>query len=78
MRKGIRPFSSSFKLLVPRTCFQAAIADGSNTILLIPEDNIQVNNQLVRYVPEAMSEDHIQVKRQLVRYIPEAMSEEEL
>jgi hypothetical protein len=47
MRKGIRPFDSSLNLLVPRTCFKAATADGSNTILLVPEDRIKVNNQLM-------------------------------
>ncbi|KAH7379083.1 hypothetical protein BKA64DRAFT_243572 [Cadophora sp. MPI-SDFR-AT-0126] len=56
MRKHIRPFDSSLNLLVPRTCFQAAIADGSNTILLVPENRIQVNNQLVKYVPAVMSD----------------------
>ncbi|KAH6703055.1 hypothetical protein BKA61DRAFT_660971 [Leptodontidium sp. MPI-SDFR-AT-0119] len=55
MRKHIRPFDSSLNPLVPRTCFQAAIADGSNTILLVPENSIQVNNQLVKHVPDAMS-----------------------
>ncbi|KAG9241126.1 hypothetical protein BJ878DRAFT_558879 [Calycina marina] len=47
MRKGIRPFDSSGNVLVPRTCFQAATADGSNTILLVPENSIKVKNQLV-------------------------------
>ncbi|PVH67575.1 hypothetical protein DL98DRAFT_640311 [Cadophora sp. DSE1049] len=44
MGKGIRPFDSSLNLLVPRTCFQAATADRSNTILLMPEDSMEVNN----------------------------------
>ncbi|KAH6675916.1 hypothetical protein B0J14DRAFT_587589, partial [Halenospora varia] len=59
MRKGIRPFDSSFNLLVPRTCFQAATADGSNAILLIPENNMEVDNQLVVFVPNAMPETEL-------------------
>ena len=51
MRKGIRPFDTSFKLLLPRTCFQAVTTDGTNTILLIQEDDIHVNNQLVVFEP---------------------------
>jgi hypothetical protein len=53
MRKGIRPFDTSFKLLLPRTCFQAVTTDGTNTILLIQEDDLHVNNQLVVFEPTA-------------------------
>ncbi|KAG4414646.1 hypothetical protein IFR04_012217 [Cadophora malorum] len=56
MRKAIRPFDSSLNLLVPRTCFQAATADGSNTILLVREDDIEVNNQLVLSVSNEIPE----------------------
>ena len=62
MRKGIRPFDSSFRLLVPRTCFGAATADGLNTIFLIPEESIQVDSRLVKYVPEAMPEREIRAR----------------
>jgi hypothetical protein len=51
MRKGFRPFDTSFSLLVPRTCFHAVTADGTNTVLLIPENDIRVNNQLVVFEP---------------------------
>jgi hypothetical protein len=67
MRKGIRPFDSSLNLLVPRTCFQAAIADGSNTILLVPENSIQVNNQLVKFVPDAMSDGKLATEARVKR-----------
>lgn len=56
MRTGIWPFDGLFNLLVPRTCFQAATANGSNTLLLIPEDSIEVNDQLMVFVPNAMPE----------------------
>jgi hypothetical protein len=62
MRKGIRPFDSSLNLLVPRKCFQAALADGSNTILLVPEASIEVNNQLVKFVPDAMSDGNLSME----------------
>jgi hypothetical protein len=51
MRKGFKPFDTSFSLLVPRTCLQAVTADGTNTVLLIPENDIRVNNQLVAFEP---------------------------
>ncbi|MCJ1355759.1 MAG: hypothetical protein MMC33_005751 [Icmadophila ericetorum] len=53
MRKGFRPFDISFSLLVPRTCFKAVTADGTNTVLLVPENDICVNNQLVVFKPAA-------------------------
>ncbi|ELR03573.1 hypothetical protein GMDG_06231 [Pseudogymnoascus destructans 20631-21] len=49
MRKGIRPFDTSFNFLLPQTCFQAVTTDGTNTVLLIKEDGI--NNQLVVFDP---------------------------
>ena len=49
MRKGIRPFDTLFNPLVPGTCFQAVTADGTNTVLLIQEYDI--NNQLVVFEP---------------------------
>ena len=51
MRKRFRPFDTSFNPLVPRTCFQAVTADGTNTVILISEDDIRVNNQLVTFEP---------------------------
>jgi hypothetical protein len=67
MRKGIRAFDSSLNLLVPRMCFEAAIADGSNTILLVPENTIQVNNQVVKFVPDAMSDRKLSAKARVKR-----------
>jgi hypothetical protein len=67
IRKGIRPFDSSLNLLVPRTCFQAAITNRSNTILLVPENSIQVNNQLVKFVPNAMSNGKLSTEARVKR-----------
>lgn len=55
MRKGIRPVDRSLNLLVPSLCFEAALADESNTIFLLPEASIKVNNQLVKRVPGPVS-----------------------
>ncbi|RDL30498.1 uncharacterized protein BP5553_10376 [Venustampulla echinocandica] len=51
MRKRFRPFDTPFNPLVPRTCFQAVTADGTNTVILISEDDIGINNQLVAFEP---------------------------
>jgi hypothetical protein len=47
IRKGIRPFDTSFNLLLSRICFQVVTANGTNTILLVSEDYIRFDNQLV-------------------------------
>jgi hypothetical protein len=51
IRKGFRPFNSLFSLLLPRTYFQAVTTNRTNSVLLIPENNIRVNNQLVVFEP---------------------------
>lgn len=51
MRNGIRPSDTSLNLLVPRTCFHAVTTDGTNTVLLTPEDNTRLNNQLMVFIP---------------------------
>jgi hypothetical protein len=46
MRKGERMhiFDTNFRMLTPQTCFEAVTADGTNTILLIPEREIDTDN----------------------------------
>jgi hypothetical protein len=51
IREKLRPFDTSFRLLVLGKYFQVVTADRTNTILVIPEDNIRVNNQLVVFEP---------------------------
>jgi hypothetical protein len=46
MRKRIRLFDIALNPLTPRECFEAAIANGANTILLIPETEINIDEQL--------------------------------
>jgi hypothetical protein len=46
MRKRIRLFDTALNILTPRGCWEAALADGSNTILLIPEQEISIDEEL--------------------------------
>ena len=43
MRKQMRLFDTNLYILTPPNCFEAAIANGSNTILLIPEAEMNIN-----------------------------------
>jgi hypothetical protein len=52
MRKRIHIFDTSFHKLTPQTCFEDVTADGTNTILLIPESDIDTDN-----LPISVSED---------------------
>jgi hypothetical protein len=51
MRKRIHMFDTSFRMLTPQTCFEDVTADGTNTILLIPEWDIDTDN-----LPTSVSE----------------------
>ena len=46
MRKHIRLFDTKLNILTPVDCFEAATADGSNTILLTLEAEININEEL--------------------------------
>ena len=46
MRKRIRLFDTELNILTPQDCFEAAIIDGRNTILLIPETEIEIGPEL--------------------------------
>jgi hypothetical protein len=46
IRKHIRLFDIALNPLTLRECFEAAIANRANTILLIPETEININEQL--------------------------------
>ena len=43
-------------------CFQAAIANGSNMLLLIPEKEIDINEELEASVSQPLSEPDLQMK----------------
>ena len=42
-------------------CFQAAIANGSNMLLLIPEKEIDINEELETSVSQLLSESNSQM-----------------
>ena len=65
MRKQMRLLDTDLNILTPRNCFQAAIADGSNTLLVIPEKEIDINEQLEASVSElpSVSDSHAGVGR---------------
>ncbi len=37
-------FDTNLRMLTPETCFEAVTADSTNTILLIPEQEIDTDN----------------------------------
>ncbi|KAF1948545.1 hypothetical protein CC80DRAFT_556251 [Byssothecium circinans] len=56
MRKKMRLFDTELNILTPRDCFEAATAEGRNTILLIPEAEIYISEQLENSIPESIAE----------------------
>jgi len=50
MRKGGRMhiFDTNLRMLTPQTCFEAVAVDGRNTILLIPERELDTDNPNAR------------------------------
>ena len=47
MRKGLRTFDTNMQLLVPEDCFEAATVDGTNTILLVPQRELDIDDRLM-------------------------------
>lgn len=52
MRKRIRLFDTDLNILTPQHCFEAASQGGKNTILLIPEGDIDISEDLENSVKE--------------------------
>jgi Protein of unknown function (DUF3723) len=46
-RKGLRTFDTNARLLGPDECFEAVTNDGTNTILLIPQNKLDIDEQLL-------------------------------
>lgn len=46
MLQGLRPFSTHVKPLLPRDVFKSALSSGINTVLLLPDDNVDINENL--------------------------------
>jgi Protein of unknown function (DUF3723) len=54
-REQIRAYDTDLNILTPPMCFQAAIANGSNMLLLIPEKEIDINGELEASVSQLLS-----------------------
>jgi hypothetical protein len=55
-REQIRVYDSQLNILTLQMCFQATIANGSNMLLLIPEKEIDINEELEASVSRLLSE----------------------
>ena len=75
MRKKIRLFDSNLRMLTPRDCFEAATTDGTNSIYLIPEANLNAINEIAATAPEIrdnfMARQELGRKREAVDEISE-------
>lgn len=63
MRKRIRLFDTDFNILTPADCFEAVTAGGKNTILLIPEGEIDISEELEASVSKLESQGGFIVKQ---------------
>lgn len=55
-------FDTNLDILTPEMCFQAAIANGSNMLLLIPEREININEELEASVSQLLSRSGSQME----------------
>jgi len=63
IKKHIKLFDTKLNILTPIDCFDVATADESNTILLIPETEIDIIKELKNSISKLASEgDSIQGK----------------
>ncbi len=46
-RKGLRMFDTNMHLLTPDNCFGAVTADGTNTIVLVPQRELHIDEQVL-------------------------------
>jgi hypothetical protein len=61
-REQIRAYDTDLNILTPQMCFQAAIANGSNMLLLIPEKEIDISEELEASVSQLLSESGSQME----------------
>lgn len=45
LRKGLRLFDTNMHLLTPDNCFEAVIEDGTHTIVLLPQNDLNISEQ---------------------------------
>ena len=58
----MRVYDTDLNILTPQTCFQATIANKSNMLLLIPETEIDINEELQAPVSQLFSESDSQME----------------
>jgi hypothetical protein len=61
-KEQIRVYNTDLNILTPQMCFQAAIANGSNILLLIPEREININEELEASVSQLLSKSDSQIE----------------
>jgi hypothetical protein len=61
-REQIRVYDTDLNILTPQICFQAAIANRSNMLLLIPAREIDINEELEASVSQMLSESDSQIE----------------
>jgi len=47
VRNGMRLFDTELRLLAPQECYQEVVIDGTNTILLIPNAEMDINDEIM-------------------------------
>jgi len=52
----MRLYDTDLNILTPQMCFQAAIANRGNMLLLIPKRDIDINEELEASVSQLLSE----------------------
>ena len=62
MRDGFRLFTTTFDILNVKDCFPRVTANGSNTMLVIRETEIDINDQLAKSISRRISE-RLEVER---------------
>ncbi|KAI9770687.1 MAG: hypothetical protein M1839_003071 [Geoglossum umbratile] len=52
LRKGIRTFDTNLRMLAPNECFEAVTGNGTNTILLIPQEELVIDDEMLNSAAE--------------------------
>jgi len=67
MRKAdrIRVYDTDLNVLTPEVCFKAAIANRAHLLLLIPERDIDINEELEASVAQLLSEVELQMESRI-------------
>lgn len=66
----IRAYDTDLDILTPQMCFQAAIAHGSIMLLLIPEKEIDINEELEASASQLLLESDSQMETGVVGGCP--------